>query len=192
MTNSLLVPARSTSAVLAQLSSRQGVVGERGGSGERSPHERRTPSGPQAVPDDIADDKHRGILGAFGDQVEVAADALGGRHESRCELQSGALGQLGRGERIANRTQILKLVLGRPKTLAQRGELLVAHFGLSAKAGDQRFLAVLARTQMDLMSCVRGHRLAAGVRLPIPLLPKATQPSRASRRRFGYTYLGYA
>jgi len=37
----------------------------------------------QAVPDDIADDQHGGVLRAFGDQVEVAADAFGGRHESR-------------------------------------------------------------------------------------------------------------
>ena len=125
-----------------------GIIGERGGRGERRPDERCTPPGPQAVPDDIADDQHGGIPRPFGDQVEVAADLLGGGQERRGQLQAGALGQLGRGERIPDRTQILQLMLGQLKTLMQRRDLLVAHVGLSAKARDQRLLAVVPRTHV--------------------------------------------
>jgi hypothetical protein len=100
------------------------------------------------VPYDIADDQQGGILRPFGDQIKVAADLLGGGYERRGQLQAGALGQLRRGERIPDRTQILQLMLRRLKTLSQRRELLVAHLGFSAKAGNQRILAVLPLTQV--------------------------------------------
>ena len=95
------------------------------------------------MPDDVADHQQRGVLRPFGDQVEVAADLLGGGHERRGQLQAGALGQLGRGERVADRPQVVQLVLGRPETLAQGRELLVAQLRLSTEPRDQRVLAIL-------------------------------------------------
>jgi hypothetical protein len=69
------------------------------------------------VSDHIAYDQQRGILWAFGDQIEVAADLLRDRDERGGQLQAGALGQSGRCERIPDRAQILQLVLRRVKTL---------------------------------------------------------------------------
>jgi len=96
------------------------------------------------VADDIADDQHSGILGPLGHQVEVAADPLGeGRQERRGQFQAGAPRQFGRGQRIADRAQILQLVLRRIKTLTQQGKILFAHRGFIAESLDQRVLAVL-------------------------------------------------
>ena len=95
--------------------------------------------------DDIADDQHGGILGPLSHQVEVAADLFGGGgQERRGQLQARALRQLGRGERIADRAQILQLMLGRLKALTQHGEIPFAHCGFIAQARDQRLLAVLS------------------------------------------------
>jgi hypothetical protein len=48
-----------------------GIVGERGGGGERCAHEGGPLRGVQAVPDDIADDEDRRLLRSLGDEVEV-------------------------------------------------------------------------------------------------------------------------
>ena len=94
--------------------------------------------------DDIADDQHGGILRPLSHQVEVAADPLGdGGQERRGQFQAGAPRQLGRGQRIADRAQILQLVLGRLKTLAQQGKIRFAYRGFVAESRDQRVLAVL-------------------------------------------------
>ena len=93
VTKSLLVPARSTRAVLAQLSSWRGSSekGAVAANTVRTNAARR--AGLQAVPDDVADDQQRGVLRALGDEVEVAADLLGvSGHEGGGELQAGALG----------------------------------------------------------------------------------------------------
>jgi hypothetical protein len=96
------------------------------------------------VADDIADDQDGGILGPLGYQVEVAADLLGeGGQERRGQFQAGAPRQFGRGQRIADRAQILQLVLRRLKTLMQHGKILFAHGGFIAESRDQRVLAVL-------------------------------------------------
>ena len=143
MTNSLPVPARSVRAVFAQLSSRAGSSenGAVAANAVRTNAARR--AGVHAVADDVADDQDGGVLRPLGHEVEVAADVLGGGQERRGELQAGALGQLGRGERVADRAQVLELVLGRLEALAQGREVLVAHRGLSPKTRDQRLLAVL-------------------------------------------------
>ena len=95
--------------------------------------------------DDVADDQHGGILRPLGHQVEIAADLFGGGgQEGRGQLQAGALGQLGWGERIPDRAQILQLMLGRLKALTQPGEIRFAHCGVFAKARDQRLLTVLS------------------------------------------------
>jgi hypothetical protein len=121
-----------------------GIIRERCGRGERRPNERCTPRCLQTVADDIADDQHRGILGPLGHQVKVAADPLGeGRQERRGQFQAGAPRQFGRGQRIADRAQILQLVLRRLKTLTQHGKILFAHRGFIAESHDQRVLAVL-------------------------------------------------
>ena len=92
-----------------------GIIGEGCGRGERRPDERCTPPRLQTVADDIADDQHGGILRPLSHQVEVAADLFGGGQERRGKLQAGTLGQLGRGERIPDRAQILQLMLGQPQ-----------------------------------------------------------------------------
>ena len=103
--------------------------------------------------DDIADDQHGGILRPLGHQVEVAADAFGGGgQERRGELQAGPLGQFGRSERIADRAQVLQLMLGRRKTLTQHGEIRFAHCGVFAQARDKRLLAVLHASSRSWMS----------------------------------------
>jgi 3',5'-cyclic AMP phosphodiesterase CpdA len=124
------------------------VVGEGSGGGERRPHERRAAPGLHSVADHVAHDQQRGVLRPFGDQVEVAADLIGGGHERRGQLQAGPPGQLGRGESVPDRSQIRQLVLGGLELLAQRTELLVAQLGLPAKLRDQRLLALLARVQI--------------------------------------------
>ena len=120
-----------------------GVVGEGRRGGERRPHERRAPSGLQAVPDDVPDDQQRGVLRALGDEVEVAADPfrLGGQEDGG-QLQAGAPGQLGRRERVTDRAQVLELVLRCVEALVQGRELLVAHRGFSPEPRDQRLLDV--------------------------------------------------
>ena len=144
VTNSLLMPARSIRAVFAQLSRRQGSSenGAVAANVVRTNAARRARL--QTVADDIADDEHGGILRPLSHQVKVAADLFGGGgQERRSQLQAGAPGQLGRGERIPDRAQILQLMLGRLKALTQHGEIPFAHCGFFAKARDQRLLAVL-------------------------------------------------
>ena len=114
MTNSLLVPARSIRAVFAQLSRRAGSSenGAVAANAVRTNAARRAAC--NAVADDVADDQDGGVLRPLGHQIEVAADLLGGGgQERRGQLQAGTLGQLGRRERVADRAQILQLVLGR-------------------------------------------------------------------------------
>ena len=82
------------------------------------------------MPDDIADDQDRGVLRALGDEVEVAADPLGGWQERRGEIDARPLGQLGRRQRVADRAEILELVLGRPELLSQVGQVVLAEAGL--------------------------------------------------------------
>ena len=122
-----------------------GIIGERCGRGECRPDERCTPPRLQTVADDIADDQHGGILRPLSHQVKVAADLFGGGgQERRGKFQAGALGQLGRGERIPDRAQILQLMLRRLKALTQHGEIPFAHCGFFAQARDQRLLTVLS------------------------------------------------
>jgi hypothetical protein len=72
------------------------------------------------VADDIADDQHGGIQGPLSHQVEVAADPLGdGGQERRGQFQAGTPRQLRGSQRIADRAQILQLVLRRLKMLTQ-------------------------------------------------------------------------
>ena len=99
----------------------------------------------QAVPDDVADHQQGRVLRPFGHQVEVAADLIGGRHERRRELEARTLGQLRRREGVADRAQILELVLGAREPSAQRRELVVAHLRLAAQPLDQRVLTVSVR-----------------------------------------------
>ncbi len=98
------------------------IVGEGRGGGERRPHERCPPPGLQAVPDDVADDQHRGVLRAFGDEVEVAADPLGaGGQEGGGQLQAGAPGNSGgvSASRIARRSSSsCSAVSRRPRSAA--------------------------------------------------------------------------
>ncbi len=96
--------------------------------------------------DDVADDQQGGFLRPFGDQIEVAADLFGGGQEGRGELQAGALGKLGWGERIADRTQVLELMLGRIETLTQRREFLVA------PSASRRRRAISSRSPTSRMS----------------------------------------
>ena len=90
------------------------------------------------------DDENGGILGPLSHQVEVAAYLLGdGGHEGRGEIQAGPLRQLGRGERITDRAQVLELMLGRIKAITQHGRIVIAQRRLVAKARDQRVLVAL-------------------------------------------------
>ena len=143
VTKSALVPARSTSAVLAQLSRRHGSSenGAVAANAVLTNAARRAACRPW--PDDVADDQQGGLLRPLGHEIEVAADLLGGGHERRGQLQAGALGQLRRGERVADRAQVLELVLGHREAPSQLRELVVAHLRLPAQALDQRVLAVL-------------------------------------------------
>ena len=123
-----------------------GVVGERGGRGERRPHERCPPPRPQPMAHDVADDEHGGLLRPLGHQVEVAADLVGGgRDEGRRELEARTLGKLGGRQRVADRAQVLELVLRRREALGQRGEVLGMHRGLAPQTLDERVVADVAR-----------------------------------------------
>ena len=95
------------------------------------------------MPHDIADDEQGGILRPLGDEIEIAADPLGvSGQKGGGQLQARAHRQLGRRERIADRAQILELVLRCVEALAQACELLIAHRGFAPKPRDQRLLAV--------------------------------------------------
>lgn len=107
--------------------------------------------------DDIADDQHGGILRPLSHQVEVAADLFGGREKRRGKLQAGTLGQLGRGERIPDRAQILQLTLGNLEALTQHGEILVSYRRFSTQARVQRLLAVLSVIHLVDVSPLGGH-----------------------------------
>jgi hypothetical protein len=149
VTNSLPVPARSINAVFTQLSRRHGSSenGAVAANAVRTNAARR-PAG-KPWPTTSPTTSTAGILRPLSDKEEVPADPLGGgRKEGRGKLQAGTLGQLGRRQRIPDRTQILQLVLGHIKTRTQRDDLMVAHVGLFAKARDQRLLALLSLTQI--------------------------------------------
>ena len=97
------------------------LIGERGGGDERRSHERRASRRLDAVAHDVADGQHRGVVGPVGHQVEVPADPLfGGGQERRGHLQAGTFGQLRRRQRVADRAQILQLVLGGLERAVQR------------------------------------------------------------------------
>ena len=82
--------------------------------------------------------------GPLGHQVEVAADPLGDRgQERRGQFQAGAPRQLRRGQCIADRAQILQLVLRRLETLTQQRKILFANRRFIAESRDQRVLAML-------------------------------------------------
>jgi hypothetical protein len=133
-----------------------GIIGEGGRRGESRADERCTPRRLQTVADDITDDQHRGILRPLSHQIEVAADLFrGGGQEGRGKLQAGALGQLGRRERIPDRAQILQLMLGRLKTVTEHREISFAHCGFFAKARDQRLLEALAAIPIVDVALVR-------------------------------------
>jgi hypothetical protein len=125
VTNSLPIPGALDQRAVRPAQEAAGIIRERCGRGERRPDERCTSRCPEAVADDIADDQDGGILGPLG------------------QFQAGAPRQFGRGQRIADRAQILQLVLRRLKTLTQHGKILVAHRGFIAESRDQRVLAVL-------------------------------------------------
>ena len=58
--------------------------------------------------DDITDHENGRVVGALGDQVEVAADALGARgQECRGQVESRAVGKRRRRQRIADGAQIV-------------------------------------------------------------------------------------
>jgi hypothetical protein len=78
------------------------------------------------------------------------------------ELQAWALRELGGSERILDRGQVLDLMLGHGKPLAQFRELLLAGHGFSAKARDQLRVAVLAVSHSS--SRPRGASQAASAR----------------------------
>jgi hypothetical protein len=106
--------------------------------------------------------------GPLGHQVEVAADPLGeGGQERRGQFQAGAPRQFGRGQRIADRAQILQLVLRRLKTLTQHGKILVAHRGFIAESRDQGVLAVLQVIPMMDVARVGRHFRAQPPKLAI-------------------------
>ena len=107
------------SATFAQPSRRQGSSEYGGRRGERGSGEGRAARGGQTVPHDVADDQDGGVLRPLGDEVEVAADPLGGGEEGRGKLHARTLGKLGRGERIPDRAEVLKLVLGGRESFTQ-------------------------------------------------------------------------
>ena len=146
------------------------VVGERGGGGECRPDERGTARRLQAVPDDVADDQHGGVLRSFGHEIEVAADLLGGGHERRGQLQAGALGQLRRRERVADRAQVLELVLGHREAQSQLRELVVAHLAPPG-AGARSACPGGARAPPCRGCRARGHPLGSAI-------AEALRPSR--------------
>ena len=173
MTNSVLVPARSIRAVFAQLSRRQGSSenGAVAANAVRTNAARR--AGLQPVADDVADDQHGGVLRPFGHEVEVAADPLGGGgQEGRRQLQAGPLGQLGWGERVADRAQILELVLGRLQALAQHGEIP------SRTAASSRRRAI-----SDSWRCSRSSGRGCRAAEPRPRSAAAEALDRRSSRR---------
>jgi hypothetical protein len=103
-------------------------------------------------------------LWPFSDEVEVAADLLGGRgQECRRELQAGALRQVGRSERIPDRAQILQFMLGRLKAPTQHGEICFSHCGLCTQARVQGLLAVLSIAAVDDVPMLGGN---LGAQLP--------------------------
>jgi hypothetical protein len=67
------------------------------------------------------------------------------------------LGQLGRGQRVADRAQILQLMPGRCEALTQCGEVTFAYRGFFAKARDQLLLAVLEVIQVVDVAPLGGH-----------------------------------
>ncbi|MEO8690792.1 MAG: hypothetical protein ABI611_21575 [Solirubrobacteraceae bacterium] len=81
------------------------------------------------MPHHVTDDEDGGVLWSFGDEVEVAADALGGGQARRDELDARPLGKLGRGQRITDRAEILELELGGPEPIAQVGHDILAGSG---------------------------------------------------------------
>jgi hypothetical protein len=134
------------------------IIGERCGRRERRPDEGRTPRRLQTVADDIANNQHGRIPRPLSHEIEVAADLFGdGRQEGRGKLQAGAPGQLGRGERIPDRAQILQFMLGHLKALTQHGEIRFAHRGFFAKPSDQRLLDVLSVIQVVDVALLSGH-----------------------------------
>ena len=68
-------------------------------------------------------------LRAFRYEVEVAADALRSGHEGRSELHARTLGNLGRRQRIPDRTEILELMLGRPEPVSKLSQVMLPHSG---------------------------------------------------------------
>lgn len=97
----------------------------------------------QSVPDDIAHNQHGRVLRPFGDEIEVTAHALSGGDERRRELETRALGQFERGQRVADRAQVLELVLGHVKAGAEVQQLGVAHARVAPQTPDQDVLVVL-------------------------------------------------
>ena len=51
------------------------------------------------MPDDVADDRHGRAVGRAGDEVEVAGDAVVGRHERRRHVEPGGAREGVRGQR---------------------------------------------------------------------------------------------
>jgi hypothetical protein len=108
------------------------------------------------------------VLRAFRDEVEVAADPFRvSGQKGGGKLQAGALGELGRGERIADRAQILQLVLGRFEPLVQRGEILIARGDLLAQAHDERVLEVIAIIHVVDVALLSGNFSAQSPELTI-------------------------
>ena len=137
------------------------------------------PPGLQAVADNVANHQQRGILRSLHDEIEVAADLLGGGQERRSQLQAGALGQRRRGQRVADRPQVVQLVLGHLEKLAQRREFLVARRGFAAKPNDQRVLPLLALAHV---ADVVLPRVGFGMQPPkLPSLILFALPSHSKR-----------
>jgi hypothetical protein len=155
----MLAGLRSRSAALVQSSSRHGLseygavaanvvrvkAARRAGRGRR----RRRRPGPCC-------------RGAFGDEVEVAADAVGGWDEAGGEIDPGPLRELGRRERVPDRAQVLQLALRRSELLAESGQVGVAGAGLGAQPCDQRVLlhlVVVEAAQLAIALVTLGAQL---------------------------------
>jgi hypothetical protein len=74
-----------------------------------------------------------------------------------------ALGKLRRREGVADRAQILELVLGRGEALGQRGEVLGLDHGLATQALDERVVADVARVHVVDVALAR---VGLGVQTP--------------------------
>jgi len=98
-----------------------GIVRVRRRCREGGSDEGRAPRRGQTVPQHVTDDQDGGVLWSFDDEIEVAADALGGGRARRGKLDARPLGKLGWRQRIPDRAEILELVLGGPEVLAHSG-----------------------------------------------------------------------